>query len=103
MSQGILKREINLEMPDIVPFAPYMSDVLALKDENPEERTRGLQNCNAILKSGIVNELWVYGKKISKGMETEIDLAWAMEIPILVKDPQTEIPIPMRMIMNKGY
>jgi hypothetical protein len=96
-------RDINLTMPDVVPFAPYIADVLALDDDDPEERDRGLQNCTEILKSGMVNELWIYGKRISPGMQTEIHLAYVMEIPILVMDPQTEVPIAMRNILNKGF
>jgi len=30
-------REINLAHPDVVPFVPYLSDLYALDDNNPDE------------------------------------------------------------------
>jgi hypothetical protein len=98
-------RDINLDVKfrDVVPFVPYLSDVLSLDDNKPEERNRGLLNCITILKSGITNELWIYGPKISGGMRAEIDLAYDLDIPIVVMDPQTEVPIEMRMLMQQGY
>lgn len=81
-------RNINLTEPEIVPFAPYLSDVLALNDEVPEERDRGMKNCTEVLQSGIVKELWIYGDRISRGMQEEIKLAFEMGLPITVKDPR---------------
>jgi len=95
--------DINLTRLDVVPFAPYLVDVLAMDDNDPQQRSRGIENDIAILKSGAVNELWIYGPKISGGMEAEIDLAYALGIPILVMDPTTEVPVHLRMIMNIGY
>jgi hypothetical protein len=69
-------KEINLTMADVVPFAPYMADVLTMDDDIPLERDRGLQNCIEILKSGIVDELWIYGPRISGGMKAEIGLRY---------------------------
>jgi len=96
-------RDINLTMPDVVPFVPYLADILALDDDKPEERERGIRNDIAILGFGIISELWIYGRKISKGMEDEIELAYVKGIPIILMDPGTEVSTHLRMIMNKGY
>jgi hypothetical protein len=96
-------RYINLTMPDVVPFAPYLGDVLALEEDKPGERTRGIRNCIAILKSGIMNEIWIYGKRISGGMKTEIDMAIERDIPIIRMDADTEVPEELSIYMNKGY
>ena len=96
-------RDINLSREDVVPFAPYLGDLLSLDDNKPEERDRGIVNDIAILKSGIVNELWVYGPKISGGMRAEIDLAIDLEIPVVVMDPSTIIPNEIIMLMQRGY
>lgn len=85
-------KEINMTREDIVPFAPYITDVLALDDSNFVERDRGIRNDIAILRAGIVDELWVYGPKVSGGMQAEIELAYNLGISIVAKDPQTEIP-----------
>ncbi len=82
-------RQINLTRSDVVPFAPYMGDVLALVDSIPKERERGLQNCMEVLKRGFVDELWIYGEKISDGMLDEIEMAINLNIPVVLMDPRT--------------
>jgi hypothetical protein len=102
--QKIIKivKYINLSKPDIVPFAPYITDVLALDDDNPEQRLRGISNDIAILKSGMVNELWVYGSKVSCGMEAEIELAFELNIPIVVMDPEMVWSVWLRVVAING-
>lgn len=74
---------INCQRPDIVPFAPYYADVVALPDNIPENRARGLQNCQEILRRpGIIDELWLCGEKLTEGMVDEIRAAIDMNIPI---------------------
>lgn len=103
--QRIVKilRDINLSGKDVVPFAPYLQDLLALDDNKPAERAIGIRNGIAILKSGIIDELWIYGPCISGGMKAEIDLAYELNIPIIIMDPETTIPPELRVIMNEGY
>ena len=85
-------REINLTEPDVVPFAPYVIDVLALDDDKPEERAIGIDNCIRILMSGIVNELWIYGDRISGGMLAEIEMAFDLSIPVILMNEDMEVP-----------
>lgn len=75
-------RKINLEYSDVVPFVPYYVDIVSLDDNNPKERARGIANDTAILKSGIVNEVWLTGHKLSKGMEAEVVVAIGLSIPV---------------------
>lgn len=76
-------RKINLEHNDVVPFVPYYVDIVSLDDNNPEERARGIANDTAILRSGIVNELWLTGQVYSKGMYAEAQIAEQMDIPVI--------------------
>lgn len=76
-------RDINLNCKNVIPFAPYLADVLALNDDNPEERKRGIRNDKYILASGIVDEIWVYGDRVTQGMSDEIKLAFKLDIPIV--------------------
>jgi hypothetical protein len=104
--QKILKivKDINLSKPDIVPFAPYITDVLALDDNDPTQRERGIANDIAILHTGMVNELWVYGPKISAGMKAEIKLAFELSIPIVVMTPKMDWPEwLLRVAIPTGY
>lgn len=68
-------RKINMEEPDVVPFAPYLGDILAMDDTHPEERVRGIWNNIALFEKGFIDELRLYGDMISEGMQDEIDLA----------------------------
>lgn len=77
-----LVRDINLKRDDVVPFVPYYADCVSLDDSNPLERERDIANNIEIFRSGIINELWLFGKTISKGMEAEIDLAGEMKIQV---------------------
>lgn len=103
--EKILKivKEINMTREDVVPFAPYITDILALDDSIPEQRERGIKNDIALLRCGVVDELWIYGPKISGGMKAEIDLAYDLNIPIVVMDKSTIVPVEMRFLMNTGY
>ena len=83
----IIGRQINLEEPSVVPFAPYFFDCYTLDDNIPEERERGIKNDIALLKKGFVDEMRLYGDKISKGMKHEIDLAIELNIEVV---PMTE-------------
>lgn len=83
-------REINLNEPNVVPFAPYLPDCLCMDDDNPKERARGIKNDVHILKSGMVDELRLYGDRISKGMSSEIALAATLGIPIVASTPETK-------------
>lgn len=81
---GIVK-EINLTEPKVIPFVPYLADVLALDDSIPEHRKKGISNNVNYLKSGIVSELRVYGDFISKGVAEEIAIAREFKIPVVYK------------------
>lgn len=81
-------REINIEYPDVVPFCPWYSDVVSLCDDVQQERERGLKNCHRVLTSGVVDELWLYGPRISKGMAGEIEMAKEMGIKIVPKSKE---------------
>jgi hypothetical protein len=76
-------REINLNEPDVIPFVPYFADCVALNDLDPKERQRGIQNCNAIIATGIIKECRVYGKFITKGIFDEIQRFSLMDVPII--------------------
>lgn len=77
--------------PDVVPLVPYLADLYALDDNVPNERQRGIKNDIAVLKSGLINEVWLYGDKISTGMQEEIKLAKELNIPIKAMSKETKI------------
>lgn len=76
-------RKINIEYPDIIPCAPYYSDVVSLDDNKPLERKRGIDNGIALISTGVFKELWLTGNNISPGMYEEINMFKLLGIPIL--------------------
>lgn len=56
-----------------IPFAPHLLFPQFLNDNNPKERELGLFFGNAILSK--CAEIWVFGNRISEGMEAEIKRA----------------------------
>lgn len=78
----LIVRDLNLNNPDIVPFAPYWLDCFALDDTNPKERERGIQNDIALFNKGFIDEVWLFGDRISVGMKAEIELANQLGIPV---------------------
>lgn len=79
-------RELNLTDCSIVPFAPYWVDCHALNDNNPDERARGIKNDIAFFEKGVIDEVWLYGGRISNGMQAEIELATRLNIPVIDKE-----------------
>ena len=62
------------------PLAVHLLYPLVLNDAVPEERKIGIQMGLRVLSS--CEELWVFGDKISHGMELEISEAKRMGMPI---------------------
>lgn len=82
-------REINLNEPETVPFAPYWLDCHALDDNIPEERERGIKNDHELFSRGFIDELRLYGDKISHGMKEELKQALTYHIPVINYTEQT--------------
>ena len=76
-----------MEEPDVVPFVPYYADCVSLDDSDPVQRERGIKNDTYLLENGFIDELRLYGDRISQGMISEILLAWEHGIAI---NPITE-------------
>ena len=56
-----------------IPIAPHLLFPQFLNDSNPKERQLGLFFGNALMSK--CAEVWVFGSRISSGMETEIKRA----------------------------
>ena len=76
-------RQINLEEPDVVPFVPYYADIMAMDDAVQAERLRGMANDREFFERGTMDEVRVYGDRISVGVAEEIRMALAAGIPVV--------------------
>jgi hypothetical protein len=56
-----------------IPIAPHLLFPQFLNDRNPKERQLGLYFGNALMSK--CSEVWVFGSRISAGMEAEIKRA----------------------------
>lgn len=72
-----------MDFCNIIPLAPYYADIISLDDNNPLERKRGIENDIAIIMTGVFDELWLTGNKISFGMQEEIKLFRSLGKPII--------------------
>lgn len=79
-------RTLSLQ-DEVVPFIPYVATVVALDDSVHHERSIGFSHNEAIFRSGIIDQLFLYGTHISAGMRIEIGWARELNIPVI---PKTE-------------
>jgi len=71
-----------------IPFAPHLFYPQFLSDGNTEQRELGLFMGMVFLDS--CKEVWVFGERISSGMQREIDRAEKRDIPIRFFNDQCE-------------
>ena len=85
-----IAREINLNELETVPVANYFLDCHALDDTNLLERERGIKNDTELFKRGYIDEVRLYGSRISQGMVAEIQLAQSLSIPVVPMTYETK-------------
>jgi hypothetical protein len=72
----------------VIPVAPYLISLLYLDDSIIQDRLLGIEANHACFESGFVDELWLYGDRISPGMKEEMRAAVCGGIPIIPRTPQ---------------
>ena len=72
---------------NIIPVAPYLVSLQYLNDEVHEDRRLGVDANLECFHRKYIDELWLYGDRISSGMKEEVLLAQQLGIPII---PKTE-------------
>lgn len=65
---------------NVCPVAPYLTYTRALNEDDPDQRALGIRLGLEHLRA--CDELWVCGKRISEGMQEEIDQAFRWGIRI---------------------
>lgn len=74
---------------NIIPVAPYLVALQYLNDEVVEDRALGTEANLECFHRRFIDELWLYGNRISSGMKEEIELARIYKIPIIPKTRET--------------
>ena len=70
----------------VFPLVPYIVSCMYLDDTVQEERTKGMLVNKTVLESGIIDEAWVYGDRISAGMRYDIRICCKKGIRLRVKN-----------------
>lgn len=78
----------------IVPVAPYLAGLRYLRDHIEEERALGIAANLEAFRRRFVDELWLYGPRISPGMEGEVRAAVRYGIPVKAWTPETAAELP---------
>ena len=86
----VLKICAEIHTRNIIPVAPYLISLQYLNDEVIEDRELGMAANHECFYRGYIDELWLYGDRISSGMIEEIKLAREMGIPIVAKTKGTQ-------------
>jgi hypothetical protein len=68
-----------------IPIAPYIVSLQYLNDTITEDRELGIEVNSLFFEKKFIDELWLFGNKISRGMWGEIKLARKFNIPIVAK------------------
>lgn len=75
----------------IIPCVPYLVSLQYLDDEIIEDRELGIEANLECFYRGYIDELWLFGNCVSRGMEQEIKLALSLNIPVVSKTEGTKI------------
>ncbi|MFA5841995.1 MAG: DUF4406 domain-containing protein [Candidatus Paceibacterota bacterium] len=73
-----------------IPVAPYLVSLQYLDDTVEEDRQLGIDANLECFRRRFIDELWLFGKHISKGMREEIMLARELNIPVIAKNAEIE-------------
>lgn len=87
--EKVLKICAQVHSKNVIPVAPYLVSLHYLDDNVEEDRGLGIEANHECFRRRYVDELWLFGNRISNGMRQEILLAWQIDIPILAKTEET--------------
>lgn len=79
----------ELHTETLIPYAPYLATIRYLSDDVSEERWLGMMANNELLFRRFIDEVWLYGNRISAGMAMEVKIAHKLNIPVVAKTEET--------------
>lgn len=94
---GAVKKNIKLVIEicrlyltfEIIPLAPYLASLQYLNNKSSKDLAIGMGINKLYFQKRFVHELWLFGDRISKGMEQEIEWAFEYNIPVIAKTLKT--------------
>ncbi|MFA5831733.1 MAG: DUF4406 domain-containing protein [Candidatus Paceibacterota bacterium] len=85
--EKVLKICKEIHSENAIPVAPYLVSLRYLDDAKPEDRELGCDANLETLRRGYIDEMWLFGDRISSGMKQEVEVALSLGIPVI---PKTE-------------
>lgn len=92
---------IFTQQPEVTPIAPYLFALKFLNDDNPLDRSRGVKMNKEYFTRGFVDEVWLFGNRISAGMWEEVQWARNLRIPVVPMTDETQLDL-IRKEINIG-
>ena len=81
------------ERPEIYPIAPYLVALRFLNDADPGERVRGMKLNELYFRKRFIDEVWLFGDRVSSGMWQEVCWARALGIPVVPTNSQVQLDL----------
>ena len=85
----VLKICEEVHSQDVIPVAPYLVSLQYLDDGVIDDRRLGMEANHECFRRRYVDELWLFGDKISSGMHEEVLLAREFGIRIVARTEGT--------------
>jgi hypothetical protein len=79
--------------PGVQPVAPYLLALKFLDDNKPLDRLRGVSYNREYFEARFVDELWLFGNRISTGMWEEVEWARMYGIPVIPMTNETQLDL----------
>ena len=80
----------SVHTKEVIPVAPYLVSLQYLNDAVREDRELGVIANLECFHRKYIDELWLFGNRISEGMKEEVRLATELKIPIVPKTEETK-------------
>lgn len=80
----------SVHTKEVIPVAPYLVSLQYLNDTIKEDRELGVIANLECFHRKYVDELWLFGDRISEGMRGEVVLANKLKIPVIPKTEETK-------------
>lgn len=85
--------KIFQNQPGITPIAPYLFALKFLNDTDPSDRLRGISINKEYFTRGFIDEVWLFGNRLSDGMWEEVQWARVLNIPVVPMTDETHLDL----------
>lgn len=81
------------DRPEIYPIAPYLYALRRLDDSKPDDRLRGIGINKLYFDRRFIDEVWLFGNRVSSGMWQEVQWARKLGIPVVATNRHVQLSL----------